>query len=110
METFDHIRKISFVFFIFVGMLHFLSGLFFVNGYAPAASNLINRISFIPFVLVSLSYALSNLKYNLMQYGKNSKAWDYAFLTIGLLTFLILVSIELLMQDSPKPLIPPNLT
>lgn len=101
METFDEIRKISFIFFIAVGLIHFFAGFSFINGYALPLSGVVNRVSFIPFVIVSLSYALSNAKYNLLQYGKTSKAWDYAFLGFSIAVFLILIGIEFFIADSP---------
>lgn len=106
MELFDQIRRISFVFFIIVGISHFLAGFMFINGYAVPVSGLMNRVLFIPFVLATVSYALSNLKYHMLEYGKNSKTLDYTFLTIGILVFLLLLSIELLVVDSPHPLTP----
>ena len=73
MEVFDQIRRISFVFFIIVGLAHFVSGLMFVNGYGVPGSGLVNRVLFIPFIIATLSYGLSNLKYNLSEYGKKFK-------------------------------------
>lgn len=104
MELADQIRKISFVFFIIVGLVHFLAGLFFVNGYLSPASGLVNRVSFIPFVLAAMAYGLANLKCHLLEYGKDSKAWNWAFLSLGVLVFLILVSIEFFVGDSACPL------
>ncbi len=106
MEVFDQIRRISFVFFIIVGLAHFVSGLMFVNGYGVPGSGLVNRVLFIPFIIATLSYGLSNLKYNLSEYGKNSKTLDYAFIIFGVLIFLILISIEFFVPDSPCPLSP----
>ncbi|MBI2453606.1 hypothetical protein HYV58_00315 [Candidatus Peregrinibacteria bacterium] len=109
MELFDHIRKISFGFFVAMGLAHFLAGFFFVNGYLSPESGLVNRILFLPFVASGLVYALSNAKYHLCSYGKNSKAWDFLFLVFGITAFLLLLLIEFLVEDSKTTLIPPLL-
>lgn len=106
MELFDQIRKISFAFFIIVGLLHFLAGFFFVNGYLAPESGLVNRILFIPFVIAALAYGLSNFKYYLLEYGKDSKTWNYVFIGFGVVVFFILLAIELLVIDSTCPLSP----
>lgn len=106
MELYDQIRKISFVFFVIVGLAHFLAGLLFVNSYFVPESGLVNRVLFIPFVLATLTYGLSNFKFHLLEYGKDSKTWNYVFIGFGVTVFLILLAIELLVVDSPTPLLP----
>lgn len=105
MELYDHIRKISFVFFLTVGLAHFISGLLFVNGYFAPGSGLVNRILFIPFVLATLTYGISNVKYRLAQYGKDSVWITYASFGLGLVIFIALIALELLVRDSLTPLI-----
>ena len=104
MELYDQIRKISFIFFLAVGLAHFLAGLLYVNGYYSPASGIINRVLFIPFVVATLTYAFANLKHHLLEYGKNGKVWDYTFITIGVIIFAALLAIELLVPDSKTPL------
>lgn len=106
MELFDHLRKISFIFFAVTGLVHFIAGLLYVNGYATEVSGVINRVMFIPFVLATLTYGLSNFKYHLLSYGKDSKTWNYIFISGGVVVFIILLAIELLVVDSPTPLTP----
>lgn len=104
MELFDQIRKISFIFFLVIGLAHFLSGMAFVNSYFLPESGLINRVLFIPFVLCAITYVLSNIKYHLLEYGKDSKAMNIAFIAFGVVIFISLLVIELLVVDSPTPL------
>lgn len=104
MELIDHLRKISFVFFMGTGLAHFLSGLLFVNGYGVPLTGFANRILFIPFVLATLMYGLSTLKYNLSQEGKEVPWHNYVFIGIGALVFLGLLAIELFAVDSATPL------
>lgn len=100
MELYDHLRKISFLFFGIIGLVHFLTGLLYVNGYFPRTSLLVNRVLFIPFVLASLSYFFSNAKCHLIEYGKTSKIWDYIFLSMGIVIFLSFLTLEFLFSDS----------
>lgn len=107
MELYDHIRKISFIFFAILGLAHFLAGLFFVNGYLHETAGLMNRILFIPFVIAALTYTMSNMKYHLVEYGRTGKAWDYTFAAFGIIIFIGLIMIEFLIVDSKTPLLPP---
>lgn len=104
MELFDQIRKISFVFFLCLGLSHFLAGLFFINNYFPAESILVNRLLFVPFVVSTLLYAGSNLKYHMMGWGKNAKWMDYTLLIMGILVFISLLAVEFLLVDAAHPL------
>ena len=106
MELYDQIRRISFVFFFLVGLGHFLAGLFFVNGYFAPESGMVNRVLFIPFVLATLTYAFSNLKYHLAELGKDAKWLNYTLIGSGVAVFLGLLVIELLVVDSVCPLNP----
>lgn len=106
MELLDQIRKISFVFFLILGLAHFLAGLMYINGYYVPVSGIINRVLFIPFVLAALTYGLSNLKYRMLELGKDSKVWNYTFIALGIVVFLALLAIELFIIDSPAPLTP----
>ena len=104
MELYDQIRKTSFVFFFLFGIVHFLAGLVFVNGYFPLQSGLINRILFIPFVVATLAYAYANLKHHLLELGKSPKWLDISLLSLGILIFVGLLALEFLVKDSPCPL------
>ncbi len=104
MELTNHLRKISFVFFVGTGLAHFLGGLLHVNGYGVPFTGFANRILFIPFVLATLMFGLSTLKYNLLQAGKEKTWHNYVFIGIGAVVFLGLLAIELFAIDSATPL------
>jgi len=104
MELYDQIRKISFIFFMLIGLVHFLSGFFAINGYLPQYSGLANRVLFIPFVLAAMTYAFSNIKFYLAQYNKDSKASSIAVIAVGGAVFLGLLAIEIFVLDSTTPL------
>lgn len=106
MELYDQIRRISFVFFLIVGLAHFLSGLFFINGYFVPESGIVNRVLFIPFVLATLTYAFSNLKYHLSELGRDAKWLNYTLIGTGIAVFFGLLVVELFVVDSTCPLSP----
>lgn len=106
MELYDQIRKISFIFFAIIGLAHFLAGFFYINGYLLPQSGLANRVLFIPFVLAGMTYVLSNIKFYLAQYNKDSKASSIAVIALGSVVFLGLLAIEIFVLDSTTPLSP----
>lgn len=106
MELFDQIRKISFFFFLSIGLIHFLAGLFFVNGYLIPESGIVNRVLFIPFVVATLAYCMANIRYAFAEYGKQHAWLTYGLIGIGLLIFLVFLGVELFTMDSPTPLLP----
>lgn len=106
MELFDQIRKISFIFFVSVGLIHFLAGFMFINGYYVPTSGLVNRVLFVPFAISMITYGFSNIKCYLIENGKDSKNIDYALIGLGIAIFVILMGTELLIADSPRPLMP----
>jgi hypothetical protein len=105
MELYDQMRKISFVFFVVLGIAHFWAGLFFVNGYGLPYSDIVNRVSFIPFVITAGIYVFSHLKCRLIEFNKDAKWVNYAAAGLGAAVFIGLLAIELLMVDSSCPLI-----
>ena len=106
MELYDHLRKISFGFFVVIGLGHFIAGLMAVQGYYAKTSLLVNRALFIPFIVAALTYAFSNIRLHLLSAGKTAKTWDYAFLSIGIIVLVGLLAIEALLPDAANPFHP----
>lgn len=106
MELFDQIRKISFSFFISIGLAHFLAGMLYVKGYFSPMSGLINRILFIPFVVCAMAFCFSNIKYRMLENNKDQKWLDYMLIGIGIIVFVALLLVEFFVIDSPTPLLP----
>lgn len=104
MELIDQLRKVSFLFFVSLGIGHFIAGLLYVNGYAPNTSGLVNRILFIPFAIAAFTYGVANLKYRLLEFGKNPSWFTIASVSIGIVGFIGLLLVELFVPDSPTPL------
>lgn len=65
LETTKNIQKVSLFFFIGIGLLHILSGLFIANGHFKEHSIIINRILDLPFLITALLYGASSIKINL---------------------------------------------
>lgn len=57
-----NLNEISFYFFFILGTIHLISGMLFVNDFYPNAAWLINRLLDIPFLIITLTYAFSNIK------------------------------------------------
>ena len=104
MELIDQLRKVSFFFFVSLGIGHFIAGLLYINGYAVTTSGLVNRILFIPFSVAAFTYGVANLKYRLLEYGKNPSWLTIAAASIGIVAFIGLLLVELFVPDSSTPL------
>ncbi|PJC37089.1 hypothetical protein CO046_02235 [Candidatus Peregrinibacteria bacterium CG_4_9_14_0_2_um_filter_53_11] len=105
MELYDQIRKIAFVFFVVLGLGHFLAGLFFVNGYSPELSLTTNRVLFIPFVISAYTFGFAHLKYRLIEYGANPHWLTPAAISLGTVIFLTLLIVEIFIPDGAHPLL-----
>ncbi len=107
MELYDNIRKISFWFFVIIGLTHFVAGLLYVNSYYSPYSGIINRVTYIPFYVASYTLFYSQLKHYLAENGIDRRWLSGLLLGIGCATFIVLMGVELFMPDSPTPLIRP---
>ncbi len=107
MELYDNIRKISFWFFVVIGLTHFLAGLFFVNNYFSPYSGIVNRVTYIPFYVAAYTLFYAQLKHYLLENGVDRRWLSGLLLGIGCATFIVLMGVELFMPDSPTPLLRP---
>ncbi len=107
MELYDNIRKISFWFFVCIGLTHFVSGMMFVHNYLVPASGLVNRVTIIPFFVAAYSYFFAHFKCYLLENG-NDKRWiSNLLLSIGICIFVVMLGVEFLAPDDLTPLIRP---
>lgn len=107
MELYDNIRKISFWFFVGLGIVHFWAGLMFVSNYGVPLSGLINRVTFIPFFVAAYTYFFSQLKHFLIENGIDKRWLTNLLLALGVALFVIAVGVEFFAVDDPTPLIRP---
>jgi len=102
MSLYEQIRKISLIFFVVIGLSHFITGLLFVNGYYREITGVTNRVLFIPFVLALFSYLYSGVK---SEENNNSKL-AILILIVGLLVIIGTVALEIFLPDAQNPLRP----
>lgn len=104
LETTASIKKISFVFFAVLGITHFLAGAMAGQNVNLPASDIVMRISFLPFVLASLVYLFGILKESQLKRGKIGKILEYTFAgVIGIVT-LSFFFLEFYFTDKTLPL------
>lgn len=93
LEAISFIKKISFVFFALLGATHFVSGAMVSQNLNLPASDIIMRISFLPFGLASLVYVFSIIKEYQLKRGRIEKNLEYTFaalICIAVVTFFFL--------------------
>lgn len=106
MELADHIRKISFIFFIILGLAHFVAGFCFASGYAVNISLIVNRALFIPFIVSTLTYFSANTVWHKLQEGKSARTLTYVLTAICIMVLIGLIALEVFVPDASHILIP----
>lgn len=95
-----NIQKVSLLFFIAVGAIHFGSGALFFNNEESLIAGAVFRFSFIPFVICALAYCGAGLKINIYNYsGHDSRPLSYLLLGLG---SLIVIGLSLIFFFSPN--------
>lgn len=105
MELLENTRKISFWFFVALGVVHFGAGLLFTQGYLLPYSGLTNRVTFIPFFVAAYTFCASHLLHFIADEGRSRPWITRAVLITGFVLFLLLLGFELFAPDDPTPLI-----
>lgn len=105
MELFENIRKISFWFFVTMGLIHFLTGLLYVNNYFTVQAGIINRVTFIPFFVATYTYFYAQLKCHIIQQGRDRRWISGVLIAIGMAIFIVMLGVEIGLVDDPTPLI-----
>jgi len=95
MPTIENIKKVSFIFFATLGVMHILAGLMTVNNFSPEFSTAVNRILDIPFLAAALIYGISGI---LLRLPKNRNV-TIAFALFGVLLLLVSLYINLAFPD-----------
>lgn len=104
LEATAFIKKISFVFFAVLGITHFLSGAMASQNVNLPASDVVMRISFLPFVLASLVYLFGILKENQLKRGKIGKILEYTFAGAVGIVIISFFFLEFYFKDNiPQP-------
>jgi hypothetical protein len=77
-----NLNEISFYYFFFIGLLHLISGMLYVNEYYSKTAWLINRLLDIPFLIITLTYIYSNIKLYLIKEKNFNPNYDLLFIVI----------------------------
>lgn len=107
MELYDNIRKISFWFFTAVGLVHFITGMMYIQQYFVPTTGVINRVTFIPFFVAAYTFFYAHFKCFLMENGNDRRWISNLLLSIGVCLFVVIIGIEFFATDDLTPLIRP---
>jgi len=99
METFKNIKKVSILFFAFIGIVHIGSSLFLANNPFSKEALIINKTLDIPFVITGLIYGLSSLRISLANQEKSHRILDASLIIAIVVIFVGLVLVNLLVPD-----------
>ena len=97
MNTTKNIQIVSLYFFLVTGMLHFFSGLMYVNGYYPETTLLINKVTDLPLLASGLFYLLSSIKLAISP--EKHKTLDIGLIATGSIIFIAVLIINLVLKD-----------
>lgn len=99
MSLLHELKKISLIFFLVLGLIHFLSGMLYANGYSPAVTGPLTRIFFLPFLLSALFYGFTGFRLFLEEIGHHKRFWNYLFLGVALIILIGFLSIEFFVKN-----------
>jgi len=99
METLINIKKVSFIFFIVIGIAHIFSSLFVANGLYLKEAIILNKTLDIPFIITSLIYGASSLRISLARKEKSHRMLDAVLAGAIIVIFLGLIAINLFVPD-----------
>ena len=100
METIRNIKKIALIFFITTGLLHLLSGLFYLNGYYIKYTYILYQVLDTPFLLSAVVYGLASLKLWLSDEKKSTNVvLDTVLIIIAIIVILSAIYINLFVPD-----------
>jgi len=97
MNTTRNLQIVSLYFLLATGLIHFFSGMMYVNSYYTEITLLINKVSDIPFLVAALFYLGSSIKLNINP--NPSKKLDLGIVITGVVIFLIFITVNLLLRD-----------
>jgi len=98
-KLYQNINEVSFYFFIILSITHLISGLALSNELYIRTAWLVNRLTDIPFLIVSLIYCLSFIKLLLMKNKFYNQLFDLITVSLGGLFILILIIYDLLIPN-----------
>lgn len=98
-KSIKNLHSVSLIFFFILGLLHFISGMLFNNGYLQNVTYLINNSVDIPFALSATIYLLSSIKFFLLNKNFKSNILDKVLIIIFIFVFISLIYFNLFTPD-----------
>jgi len=98
-ESIINIQKVTLIFFIVTGILHFGSSLLIKNQIFLKESTILNKTIDIPFIITGLTYALTSFRIGITQHHQKHKILDILIAIIILIALIGLVAVNVLMSD-----------
>lgn len=80
--TAKNLQEVSFYLFFIIGIVHILSGLLLANQFYITTSWLINRLLYVPLLIVALCYIYASLKLFLIKEKLYNHTSDLLFKTV----------------------------
>ncbi|MBL4694771.1 hypothetical protein JKY72_05380 [Candidatus Gracilibacteria bacterium] len=97
--TLDNIKKVSLVFFIVTGLIHFSANILLSNTLFLEEASVISKITDIPFLLTGLIYGLSSLRIAFTDTEKSHKKLDIFLFSTIIVALLILIIVNIFIPD-----------
>ena len=98
MNTARNLQIVSLYFLLATGLIHFFSGMMYVNEYFSNITLLINKISDLPFLLAALCYLGASIKMNIDP--EPNKKLDMTIIIIGVILFIGVFIMNLALKDT----------
>lgn len=99
MKTIENIKKVSLIFFIITGLVHFGTSIMRANELYLKEASIINKSMDIPFILTGLIYALASFRLGFFDPDKEHRKLDLALIIITALILISLIAINLFFPD-----------
>lgn len=98
-EKIHNIQKISLLFFIATGILHFGAAILIANHTALKTAAIMSKTMDIPFFMTGIIYGLTSLRIRLHRPSTRQKNLDITIISVIIITLIILLAINLLIPD-----------
>jgi len=99
MKTIENIKKVSLIFFVITGIIHFTSGIFIANEIFLKEAGILNKTMDIPFILTGLIYGFSSLRISLTNPTEKHKILDISLLSVIILILIGIIAINLIFPE-----------
>ncbi len=99
METIQNIKKVSLIFFVITGILHFGSSIFIANLLYLKQAIIINKTIDIPFIITGLIYGAAAFRETMTKGNSQHKILDLTLISIIIVVLISLIAVNLIVPD-----------